>query len=53
MAGLMEAAEEWNERYQLLDRAAQESATALSAEMKLQAMALYDKACEFRQQLME
>ena len=53
MAGLMEAAEEWNERYQLLDRAAQESATALSAEMKLQAMALYDEVCAFRRQLME
>ena len=53
MAGLMEAAEEWNGRYQLLDRAAQESATALSAEMKLQAMALYDEVCAVRRQLME
>ena len=49
----VEAAEEWNERYQRLDRAAQESATALSAEMKLQAMALYDEVCAFRRQLME
>ena len=53
MAELMEAAEEWNERYQRLDEAAQESATALSAEMKLQAMALYDRTCAFRRQLME
>ena len=44
---------EWNERYQRLDEAAQESATALSAEMKLQAMALYDRTCAFRRQLME
>ena len=53
MEGLMGAAEKWNERYQRLDGAARESATALSAEMKLQAMALYDEVCAFRRQLME
>ena len=53
MEGLMGAAEKWNEQYQRLDGAARESATALSAEMKLQAMSLYDGACGFRRQLME
>lgn len=47
----IQQAEGWAARQKLLQKA--EGATALSAEMKLQAMALFDQSCELRQQLME
>lgn len=44
-------AEGWESKYAALRQA--EGATALSAAMKLQAMALYDESCALRQALME
>ncbi|MBQ8312070.1 MAG: SPOR domain-containing protein [Clostridia bacterium] len=47
----MQLAAGWKEKHAALQGA--ESATALSAAMKLQAMALYDESCALRQALME
>lgn len=47
----LQLAEGWDNKYAALKQA--EGATALSAAMKLQAMALYDESCALRQALME
>lgn len=47
----LQLAEGWDGKYAALHQA--EGATALSAAMKLQAMALYDESCALRQALME
>lgn len=47
----LQLAKGWDSKYAALRQA--EGATALSAAMKLQAMALYDESCALRQALME
>jgi len=47
----MSLAENWDEKFAALGQA--DGATAFSAQMKLQAMALYDESCALRQALME
>ncbi len=47
----MQLTEGWSGKYAAMQKA--EGATALSAAMKLQAMALYDESCALRQTLME
>lgn len=47
----IDLAEKWDSKYAALRKA--EGATAFSAQMKLQAMALYDESCALRQAMME